>query len=238
MNTESFIIIGQCIITVVAISLILTWLPAICIKQVQLASLRRRCRNRLAITFDDGPGALLTPALVELFRRHKAKATFFLVGFRAQRHPDSCDLLKQSGHELGCHTHMHKKPWRVAPWTTAIDAEKGYRSMSRWLDSTSSFRPPFGKLTTWSWFVAWRRGAQLCWWTCDGCDTAPTLPETATVVQRVFESGGGVVLLHSHDRGEDRKHYVLQLTEELLLAARRHNFEVCTMAQLLHSKIA
>ena len=212
--------------------LALTWLPAIGIKQAQLADLRHRTRNKLAITYDDGPGTLMTPRLVGLLKEHGAKATFFLVGFRAQRYPEMCDLLSKAGHELGCHTHMHRKPWRVAPWTTAIDVIDGYRSMSSWLSDNASFRPPFGKLTTWSWIAAKWRGASLCWWTCDGCDTASTLPDPEGVVQKLVERGGGVVLLHSHDRGEDRERYVLQITEALLCAAKRHGFEICTMSEL------
>jgi hypothetical protein len=110
--------------------------------------------------------------------------------------------------------------------------------MSRWLKPGASFRPPFGKLTTWSWLVAKRRAAPLCWWTCDGCDTAPNLPQPDSVVQRIVEDGGGVVLMHSHDRGADRQEYVLQLTDELLRTARKHNFEICTMSQILGSATA
>src|SRR5690349_16359425 len=40
-----------------------------------------------ALTFDDGPGASTTPALLEVLATHRAKATFFLVGERVEKHP-------------------------------------------------------------------------------------------------------------------------------------------------------
>lgn len=210
-----------------------TWLPAVVVKHFQLRELRARCRGRLALTYDDGPGPQLTPPLLELLKRYQAKATFFLVGFRAQRAPAMCDLIAQAGHELGCHTHWHKKPWKIFPWETARDLDEGYRTMTSWLKPNASFRPPFGKLTTWSWLAARKRRAPLSWWTCDGADTHSALPDPASVARRIVESDGGVVLLHSHDRGDDRHQYVLKVTEKLLAAAQERGLEVCTMSQLL-----
>jgi peptidoglycan/xylan/chitin deacetylase (PgdA/CDA1 family) len=217
----------------VAIALTVTWLPALLIKQRQSAWLRSRCKGKLALTYDDGPGPLLTPSLIELLARYNAKATFFLVGFRALRFPDVCDRLVQTGHELGCHTHWHRKPWRTLPWLVGGDVTEGYRSMKKWIRADAPFRPPFGKLTTWSWLAVRSRGALLSWWTFDGQDTHPQLPDPTQVAQEAVATGGAVVLLHSHDRGEDRRQYVLELTEQLLIAARRKGLEVCTMSRVM-----
>jgi peptidoglycan/xylan/chitin deacetylase (PgdA/CDA1 family) len=183
---------------------LITWAPAMIIKRRGIARLRDRCKGKLALTYDDGPGRLLTAGLIELLARNNARASFFLVGFRAEREPKTCDQLMKAGHELGCHTQMHRKPWRIAPWTTAADVDRGYRSLSRWVAPNAPFRPPFGKLTTWSWLAARRRRAPLCWWTRDGGDTHEHLPDPRIVAQQLIDDGGGVVLMHSHDRGRDR----------------------------------
>jgi peptidoglycan/xylan/chitin deacetylase (PgdA/CDA1 family) len=177
----------------------------------------------------------LTPALVELLHRFGAKATFFLVGFRSLRFPAMCDLIQRDGHQLGCHTSMHRRPWRVMPWQTASDVTQGYRQMANWLRPRASFRPPFGKLTTWSWLAARRHQAPLSFWTHDGCDTHESLPDPAKVAKQAVDAGGAVVLMHSHDRGSDRQRYVLSLTEHLLLAARQRGLKVCTMQELQDS---
>ncbi|MCI0364761.1 MAG: oligosaccharide flippase family protein [Phycisphaerales bacterium] len=214
--------------------LALTWWPAMAIKRRQIRAMRDRCSGKLLLTYDDGPDPLLTPRLLELLRRYDAKATFFMVGFRALRSPQICDLLVREGHDLGCHTHMHRKPWRVWPWRVASDVEIGYRNMDKWLRPNASFRPPFGKLTTWSWLVAKRRGAAVSFWTHDGCDTHPVLPDAGQVAQGIVNSqeDGAVVLLHNHDRGSERERYVIDLTEQLLLAARKHGLKVCTVSEL------
>ena len=213
-----------------------TWAPALLVKARGVKRLRATSRGKLAITFDDGPGPLLTAALVELFRKHQAKATFYLVGFRALRSPESCDLLRKAGHELGCHTHWHRRPWMVAPWASARDVHEGFANLAPWLDERALFRPPFGKLTTWSWLAARKRRAALSWWTCDGCDTHPQLPDPEIVAQRIVNDNGGVVLLHSHDRGKDRHDFVLAVAERLLVAARAHGWPLCTMSELIEEE--
>lgn len=228
--------IAACIVGgLIAAVLVITWLPAMLIKRRQLADLRVKCKGKLALTYDDGPGPKLTQALADLLKRYDAKATFFLVGFRALRAPQVCDLLAGSGHQIGCHTHMHKKPWRVLPWTTGRDVNDGYEKMGAWLARDAAFRPPFGKLTLFSWLAAKRRGAAVCWWTHDGCDTHASLPDPALVAQHIMNADGAVVLLHSHDRGEDRHRYVLALSEQLLNAAREKGLEVCTMSRVLEN---
>ena len=96
-----------------------------------------------------------------------------------------------------------------------------------------TYRPPFGNLTTWSWLAARRHDASVYWWTCDGRDQSSRLPQPEDVVDAVTRDGGGVVLMHSHDSGEHRERYVLELTERLLQAAAHHGWQVCTMSRLV-----
>ncbi len=230
-------ILGIIVAMVLASMLALTLAPAALIKRRMKRELQRRSRGRLALTYDDGPGPHLAKPLLELLAGHHARATFFLVGFRAERHPDSVDQIanEPSRHELGNHTHWHRHSWRTLPWLAVRDLHQGYQTMSRWMPGHASFRPPFGKLTTWTYLAARARQAPLCFWTHDGGDTWPTLPDPKTIADQVARDGGGVVLLHSHDRGEDRERYVLEVTECLLQTARQHNWRVCTMSEILHA---
>lgn len=235
MPTETIVTTAWMLGIAVVAAVGLTFVPAIAIKRWQQQKLRALCRGKMVLTYDDGPDPLLTPALVELLHRHNAKASFFLLGFRAERSPAVCDLLQHAGHELGTHTKWHRNSWRISPWRAVQDVNDGYQSVSRWVSSNAPFRPPFGKLTTWTWLAASARLAPLRWWTCDGCDTHSVLPEPKHVAQMIAASGGAVVLMHCHDRGADRQRYVLSLTEHLLIAAADHGLEICTMEQLYNT---
>ena len=61
----------------------------------------------MAITFDDGPHAVNTPKLPELFKKDDAKATFFVVGRGVGKCPELAKRMLAEGHELGNHTTTH-----------------------------------------------------------------------------------------------------------------------------------
>jgi peptidoglycan/xylan/chitin deacetylase (PgdA/CDA1 family) len=47
------------------------------------------------------------PRLLELYARHDIKCTFYFTGMFAEQSPDSIDLVKAHGHEIGCHSYSH-----------------------------------------------------------------------------------------------------------------------------------
>lgn len=233
---------------VIATYLALTLIPAAVIKRRLRRELIRNSRGMLALTYDDGPGPKLAEGLLKILAEHDARATFFLVGFRAERFPETAQAIAAAGHEIGNHSHWHRHAWRTLamPWIAVRDACHGYQTMSRWMPGLPGtpfgkhrewgplmFRPPFGELTTWIALAARQRGWPLAFWTCDGADTWDTLPDPDTVVRQIADAGGGVVLLHSHDRGEERQRYVLAVTERLLQTARERSMRVCTMSEIL-----
>lgn len=62
----------------------------------------------VAFTFDDGPSEL-TLQLMDAFDQYDANATFFVIGSRAEQHPDIVKEIAQRGFELGNHTWSHEK---------------------------------------------------------------------------------------------------------------------------------
>src|SRR5262245_7657455 len=61
----------------------------------------------VALSFDDGPHATFTPQVLDILDRHQARATFFLIGERALRHPDLVARITGAGHEVGNHYFMN-----------------------------------------------------------------------------------------------------------------------------------
>jgi peptidoglycan-N-acetylglucosamine deacetylase len=56
-----------------------------------------------ALSFDDGPHPVYTPQVLDLLKQHGARATFFLIGDRAERHPEIVAAIRAGGHEVGNH---------------------------------------------------------------------------------------------------------------------------------------
>jgi peptidoglycan/xylan/chitin deacetylase (PgdA/CDA1 family) len=57
-----------------------------------------------ALTFDDGPDPVSTPKILDRLASDHAKATFFLIGENAHRHPQLVERIRAEGHEIGNHT--------------------------------------------------------------------------------------------------------------------------------------
>ena len=66
------------------------------------------------LTFDDGPVPEVTPAVLDILKQYGAKATFFMVGENAVKHPDLLERIRQEGHAVGNHTYNHMKGWPVS----------------------------------------------------------------------------------------------------------------------------
>ena len=59
------------------------------------------------LTFDDGPDGKITPRLLELLDKHDTKATFFLVGQKAECFPEVVLQIHNNGHSIGNHSYTH-----------------------------------------------------------------------------------------------------------------------------------
>lgn len=64
-------------------------------------------RREIALTFDDGPDPNWTRPVLDLLDAHGQHATFFVIGARAERHPELIREIVSRGHEIGNHTWDH-----------------------------------------------------------------------------------------------------------------------------------
>jgi peptidoglycan/xylan/chitin deacetylase (PgdA/CDA1 family) len=199
-----------------------------------VSALRKRViKGRvLVLTYDDGPSESTTPAILELLRRHKAKATFFMLGRSAQQNTSVADRIIEEGHDAGCHSHQHLNAWKVDPWSAVADINAGYDKLSSWVAPHGMYRPPYGKMTFPTYWTIRRRGAPVGWWTIDSGDTHSPLPQPNQVVDRLVRDGGGIILMHDLDRSKDRNNFVLETTALLLNAAEREAFNIKRLSEL------
>lgn len=61
----------------------------------------------VAITFDDGPSAEFTPAILDILKQYDVPATFFMVGDHVRKYPEIAQRVVDEGHEVGNHTYTH-----------------------------------------------------------------------------------------------------------------------------------
>ncbi len=61
----------------------------------------------VGLTFDDGPDGLVTPMVLDILKENKVKAAFFVIGSKAQMHPDIVERIDREGHIIGGHSYSH-----------------------------------------------------------------------------------------------------------------------------------
>lgn len=151
----------------------------------------------VAITFDDGPDADFTPAVLDILGERQIRATFFLVGERAERHVDIVRRIAAEGHALGSHTASHPDMWELNRSAAIAEFRRG-REMIETITGkpVPLFRPPKGWMDL-SLAIALRRFRMKTWlWNVDPQDWSPGAT-TETILKGLGElQGGDIVVLH------------------------------------------
>ena len=162
---------------------------------------RLRDRRRVAITFDDGP----QPQALEQFLRtlddEAVRATFFIVGEQALRHPALVRQIHAAGHELGNHGFAHRNHLLRNPFGIATDIERGAQTIAELVGARPAlFRPPYGVVTAATCLGAWRAQSRLVLWSRWGRDwRAAATPGSIARSAVLRVRGGDIVLLHDAD---------------------------------------
>lgn len=106
---------------------------------------RGKSERELCLTFDDGPDAHYTLLLLDLLKKYEAKATFFVVGVNAEKHPDIIKRIHDEGHLIGIHNYVHKSNWLMRPRTVKRQIKKTLDIIHKITgQKTVYYRPPWG----------------------------------------------------------------------------------------------
>lgn len=190
----------------------------------------------IALTFDDGPTEPYTSQILDVLRHSGARATFFVLGARAQQAPDVVRRAAGEGHEIGNHTWDHA----ALPLRTPGALRVTIRRTSDVVETITGARPrvfraPFGWRNPWLGGAARREGCEPIAWTVGVYDTAR--PGVDAIVNRAIEGfvDGSILLLHdgrSFDPNPDASQ-VVEALPRIVREAQRRGFRLLTVSQLL-----
>ncbi len=128
-------------------------------------------KNMVALTFDDGPDPATTPRLLELLEKYKAQAAFFVIGEKAQRHPELMRDIIACGHAVGNHSYSHDVLLMLrSRRTLASEIRTAQQAMSAFDIRPLVFRPPAGITNPKLGSVLRQQGLQCLTFSCRGFD--------------------------------------------------------------------
>lgn len=147
-----------------------------------------------AITFDDGPDPRYLPPLLDLLKRYGARATFFVIGHKAQKYPDLIARLAAAGHVVGNHSFTHPS----FPMLSGRARRAEIRACRAAIAPHGSelLRPPYGHQTLASRLDAMACGYQVIAWSVDVWDWLGKPPAWMADELARRTGPGDIVLLH------------------------------------------
>jgi peptidoglycan/xylan/chitin deacetylase (PgdA/CDA1 family) len=157
-----------------------------------------KASRAVTLTFDDGPHPEHTPLLLDRLKARGIRATFFLLGAQAERHPDIVRRIAAEGHDVGHHSYTHGDP-ETTSWSMLADEARRAAKLMETLVGRSPhlFRPPHGKITASKALALWTLRQTIVLWNQDpkdfSCGSAEVL--RAWFAGRRLEAGD-VILLH------------------------------------------
>jgi peptidoglycan/xylan/chitin deacetylase (PgdA/CDA1 family) len=103
----------------------------------------------VALTFDDGPDPRSTPDILEQLERAGAHATFFVIGEKAEAHPDLVRQIHERGHAIGVHSYAHERLLSLkSPWHVRADLERAMNLLQQITgERPLLFRAPIGHVS-------------------------------------------------------------------------------------------
>jgi peptidoglycan-N-acetylglucosamine deacetylase len=197
-----------------------------------------------ALTFDDGPHPEYTPQLLDILARYDAKATFFMVGEAASKHPELVRRVSLEGHAIGNHTWNHL----ALPSINRKDRWKQIWQCKRALSSFGNlfFRPPYGEQTIGSHFDTLCLGYKVILWNLDVGDWWDPDPHRMAEKAITEIQPGSIFLFHDSifDAGQPKHEIELShgstverqamlITLDLLLRELSGRFRFVTVPELL-----
>lgn len=154
--------------------------------------------TKIAFTFDDGPDPRYTPELLDVLNEHGVKATFFVLGSKAEKYPELIRRIHQEGHQIGIHNYVHKANWIMSPgqirrWQVERSADIVEQITG---DRPVYYRPPWGLLNLGD-FLFLRRSYRIVLWSVMAGDwKKSTSPNKLNHVLLNKISPGTIIVLH------------------------------------------
>jgi peptidoglycan/xylan/chitin deacetylase (PgdA/CDA1 family) len=183
----------------------------------------------VALTIDDGPDALETPKILDILKRHGARATFFLITSRIPGNEELVQRMVNEGHELANHLGYDYPSIRLDPGDFEQQLIESDEALSRFAD-VRWFRPGSG----------WYNGKMLSiiqehGYTCALGSVYPFDPQigsswfiTRYVLWKIRP--GSVIVLHDYGSRGARTAAAL---DTILPELARRGYQVVTLSELV-----
>ncbi len=126
--------------------------------------------KKIALTFDDGPSAETTPAILDVLDKHHIKATFFVLGKNVAGNEALLQRMKSRGHIIGAHSWNHPSFWSLNKEEIDQQIMKTESALAAIGIYPKFFRFPYGNSNEYAQALLRKLGYKVVGWNVDTCD--------------------------------------------------------------------
>ncbi|MFH0976909.1 MAG: polysaccharide deacetylase family protein [Spirochaetota bacterium] len=196
-------------------------------------------KNAVALTFDDGPSDDVTPAVLKLLSKYSAKATFFVTGENASRHPEIIRKILKQGHLIGNHSFKHDPLLMLRTRKTLFnEISECQNILQKFKITPCAFRPPAGITNPRLRGVLAELGLFCVNWSCRGFDAGNRNVKGLSdkILKKV--KPGDIILLHDVNPGSsDSEKKILAEFEKLLKGLRNSGLNIVPLPELIEKDV-
>ena len=170
-------------------------------------------KNKVFLTFDDGPIPEVTPWVLDELKKHNAKASFFSIGDNIEKHPEIFKRILCEGHTVGNHSFNHLNGWHTKTSKyieNVMQCEASINLHYSPKNRIKLFRPPYGKMTSKQARILQQKGFEIIMWSVLSYDYHAEVSKEKCLVN-VLENlkPGNIIVFHDSLKAEENLRYVL-----------------------------
>lgn len=195
-------------------------------------SINRGKKEGIALTFDDGPDPETTPIILNLLREQNIKASFFVIGKKAEKYPEIITNIEKDGHIIGNHSYAHDPLmgfFNLNKLTS--DIEKCSKIVKQLTGKTPLFfRPPFG-VTNPKYAAALKKsGLMSIGWSGRSFDTISKNKNNLLIRVKKYLDPGTILLFH-----DDQK-ITVETLPEIIQYCKEKGIKIVPLQDLIDKK--
>lgn len=189
---------------------------------------------RVALTFDDGPDLRFTPQVLDILKASGVKATFFLLGKKAEEHPDIVKRIVREGHVIGNHSYRHPQFTKLTVEQFASEIEQAEEVLNRLAGYRPKLvRPPYGAIDEGELQWAKDRGYIIVNWNVDSLDWKNLGEQQVAGNILGHTKAGAIVLQHSAGGDSQDLSGTVKALPGIIAKLREQGYSLVTVPELL-----
>ncbi|WP_462266498.1 glycosyltransferase [Mucilaginibacter sp.] len=201
--------------------------------------------KKVVLTFDDGPDADYTPRILDILKREKVPAAFFVVGSMAEKNIPLLRRIYDAGYEIGNHTFFHPDISTISIPRVRLELNATRKLIETVTGhSTILFRAPFNadaEPQTIAEVIPVAESRKLSYInigeSIDPWDWYPGVTADSIVARAIKQAGTGSMIL-LHDAGGDTREETVKALPRIIEYYKSHGYQFTTIADVLGKKKA